>query len=342
MACTVVVGGFFGDEGKGKLLAYLALRDKPAVTARGGVGPNAGHTVQYMNKTYFLRMVPSGFIYQDCRLLIGPGVLVNPKVFLQEVELTGTKGRMALDNQCAIIEEKHIQQEMESSHLTQKIGSTKSGIGTCSSERVLRIAKVARDYPELSEFLTDVPAEVNAALEKQKDVLVEGTQGTFLSLYHGTYPFCTAKDVCASAICSDIGIGPTAVDDVIVVFKAYVTRIGEGPLEGQLPREEVLKRGWMEYGTVTRRERRAAPFDFNLAKKAVMLNGATQIAITKLDVAFPECKEARNFDEFPNNVRDFVRRVAVETQVPVTLLGTGPSAEDVVDRRAELLARRSN
>jgi len=173
-------------------------------------------------------------------------------------------------------------------------------------------------------------------------VLVEGTQGTFLSIYHGTYPFCTAKDVCASAICSDIGIGPTAVDDVIVVFKAYVTRIGEGPLEGQLPREEVLERGWMEYGTVTRRERRAAPFDFKLARRAAILNGATQLAITKLDVAFPECKEARNFDELPNNVRDFVRKVAVETKVPVTLLGTGPSAEDIVDRRAELLARRSD
>ncbi len=336
MPCTVVVGGFFGDEGKGKILAYLALKDKPAITVRGGVGPNAGHTVQHLNNTYFLRMVPSGFIYKDCRLLIGPGVLVNPKVFLQEVESTATKGRVALDNQCAVIEEKHIQQEMESSHLTQKIGSTKSGIGTCSSERVLRIAKVARDFPELSEFLTDVPAEINEALENGKGVLVEGTQGTFLSLYHGTYPFCTAKDVCASAICSDVGIGPTAVTDVIVVFKAYVTRIGEGPLEGQLPRDEVLKRGWMEYGTVTRRERRAAPFDFKLARRAAILNGATQVAITKLDVAFPECKQAKSFDELPTTVRDFVEKVEMETKVPVTLLGTGPSAEDIIDRREEI------
>lgn len=89
---------------------------------------------------------------------------------------------------------------------------------------------------------------------------MEGTQGTFLSLYHGTYPFCTSKDVCAAAICSDVGIGPTRVSDITLVFKAFVTRVGEGKLQGQLNREEVSKRGWIEYGTVTRRERRAAPF----------------------------------------------------------------------------------
>ena len=91
----------------------------------------------------------------------------------------------------------------------------------------------------------------------------------------------------------------------------------------------------MEYGTVTRRERRAAPFDFKLARKAVILNGATQIAITKLDVAFPECKGADDFGELPQAIKDFVNKVEMETGVPVTLLGTGPSAEDVIDRRGD-------
>src|SRR4030042_6427607 len=86
VTCTVVVGGFFGDEGKGKLTAYWALRARPAIVARGGVGPNAGHTVQVQGKTYSLRMIPSGFVSKESRLLIGPGGLVNPSVLLKETE----------------------------------------------------------------------------------------------------------------------------------------------------------------------------------------------------------------------------------------------------------------
>ena len=234
MGCTVVVGGFFGDEGKGKLTAYLALRDRPAIVARGGVGPNAGHTVQIQGKTYSLRTLPSGFVCKESRLLIGPGVLVNPDIFLKEVGVTQTKDRIGVDRQCAIIEQKHIDEESRSEHLVKKIGVTKSGVGACNADRVFRSAKLAKEIPELSGFLADVSEEICKALSQDQRVLLEGSQGTFLSLYHGTYPYCTSKDVCASAICSDVGIGPTAVDEIIIVFKAYVTRVGGGPLEGQL------------------------------------------------------------------------------------------------------------
>ena len=339
MACTVVVGGFFGDEGKGKLISYLALRDKPALVARGGVGPNAGHTVKFKDKTFFLRMVPSGVVYEGARLLIGPGVLVNPRILLKEVEETGCGGRLGVDRQCAIIEERHIQQETRSEHLSKKIGSTKSGVGACNAERALRLAKLAEEMPELKGYLADVPLELHEALEAGKEVLIEGTQGTFLSLYHGTYPYCTSKDVCASAICSDVGIGPTQVDRVVVVFKAYVTRVGEGPLEGQLPREEVVKRGWLEYGTVTRRERRAAPFNFGLARRAAFLNGATDVAITKMDVVYPDCAGAKDYGELPKEAAAFVSEVERKVGVPVTLISTGPDAEDMIDRRGGLKAR---
>jgi adenylosuccinate synthase len=164
--------------------------------------------------------------------------------------------------------------------------------------------------------------------------MVEGTQGTFLSLYHGTYPYVTSKDVTASQACADVGIGPTDVDDVMIIFKAYVTRVGEGPLEGQLDREEVLRRGWMEHGTVTGRERRAAPFDFKLAKRAVRLNGATQIALTKLDVLFPNTKGVRNYSSLPKEGRDFVSKIEQETGVRVSLIGTGAREEDLIDRRS--------
>ena len=332
MACTVVVGGFFGDEGKGKLTAYLALRDRPAIVARGGVGPNAGHTVQTRGKTYSLRLIPSGFVSKESRLLIGPGVLVNPSILFKEIEVTETKNRIGIDRQCAIIEQKHIDEESRSEHLVKKIGVTKTGVGACNADRVFRSAKLAKDIPELSRFLTDVSEEINKALSEERQVLLEGSQGTFLSLFHGTYPYCTSKDVCASAVCSDVGIGPTEVDDVIVVFKAFVTRVGEGPLEGQLTEEETQKRGWQEFGTVTRRPRRAAPFNFDLAKKAVHLNGATQAAITKMDVVFPDTIGAKKFQDLPSKTRDFVEEVEKTIGIPVTLIGTGPSNEDLIDR----------
>ncbi|MEM2942461.1 MAG: adenylosuccinate synthetase [Candidatus Bathyarchaeia archaeon] len=333
MPCNVVVGGFFGDEGKGKIVAYLALKDRPAVVARGGVGPNAGHTVEFDGRVYSLRMVPSGFPSQRSRLLIGPGVSVDPNILVKEIALTNTEGRIGLDRRCGVIEQKHIQAEAESDHLSRRVGSTKSGVGACNADRALRRAKIAEEIPELSKYIVDVAGEVNRALDDRGTVLVEGTQGTFLSLYHGTYPYCTSKDVCASAVCSDIGLGPTKVSEVTLVFKSFVTRVGEGELQGQLSREEAVKRGWIEYGTVTRRERRAAPFNFDLARRAVMLNGATQLALTKVDLISPEARGVRKFENLPEVAVRFVEQVEEETGRPVVLIGTGPSTLDVIDRR---------
>ncbi|MEM2935969.1 MAG: adenylosuccinate synthetase [Candidatus Bathyarchaeia archaeon] len=335
MACTVVVCGFFGDTGKGKVISYLALKDQVSVAARAGGGTNAGHTVVYGGREYKLRMMPSAFVYEGCRLLMGPGVLINPEVLLKEAQLTGAESRLGVDPQCAIIEARHMEADREK-HLAKEIGSTGSGTGPCNAERALRKVKLARDVPELKGFLADVPLEVNQAIEEGKKVLIEGTQGTYLSLYHGTYPYCTSKDVTASAACSDVGIGPTKVNDVIVVFKAYVTRVGEGPLPGEIPWEEAVRRGWAEIATVTGRKRRAAPFNYDLAKRAVMLNGATQAAVTKLDVLFPECKGARSYGELPKEAKIFIEKIEREIRVPVTLMGTGPGALEMVDRRVEI------
>jgi adenylosuccinate synthase len=332
MPCSVIVCGFFGDTGKGKVISYLALKDKVAVTARAGVGPNAGHTVAYKGKEYKLRMLPCAFLYEKCRLLIGPGVLVNPDVLLREMELTQSEKRVGVDPQCAIIEAKHIEAD-KVGQLAEKIRTTGTGTGPCNADRVLRIAKLAREVPALEKYLTDVPLEVNRAIDRGKNVLIEGTQGTYLSLYHGTYPYCTSKDVTASAACSDVGVGPKKVDEVIIVFKAFTTRVGAGPLPGEISPEEAEKRGWSEVGTVTGRVRRAAPFSFELAKRAVMLNGATMAAVTKVDVLFPECKGAESYADLSSKAKAFIEKVAKEVRVPVTLIGTGPGALEMVDRR---------
>ena len=265
--------------------------------------------------------------------MIGPGVPIETAILLNEIKETGSENRTSVDYQCAMLEERHKTQECESEHLSNKIGSTKSGVGACNAERALRLVKLARQETSLRPYVTDTVAEIHQALSRGRNVMVEGTQGTFLSLYHGTYPYVTSKDVTASQACADVGIGPTDVSDVMIIFKAYVTRVGEGPLEGQLDREEVLRRGWMEHGTVTGRERRAAPFDFKLAKRAVQLNGATQIALTKLDVLYPKAKGVGEYGNLPKEARDFVSTIERETNIPVTLIGTGPDEKDIIDKR---------
>ena len=333
MPSTVVVGGFFGDEGKGKIISYLAKKDNPTIVVRGGAGPNAGHTIKDGNTTYKVRMLPSGFLNKNARVMIGPGVVVDPQVFLKEIQEFGVSGRVFLDNHCGIIEQNHLDQDSKG-RLKEKIGSTGSGTGPANAERAMRTLKMAKDIESLSSYIKDVPDEINSALKNKEEVLVEGTQGTHLSLWHGTYPFVTSKDVTAAGICADVGLGPKSVDEVLIVFKAYLTRVGTGPMPGELTAEETEQKGWAEFGTVTGRPRRAAEFDFNLARRAVMLNSATQIAITKLDVRFPECSGVKSMNELSSDAKSFIKNIEEKLEVPVTLIGTGPLVDDVVDLRA--------
>lgn len=328
----MVVDGFYGDGGKGKIVSYLAMADAAAVCARGGVGPNAGHTVVKDGKEYKLRMVPCGFVNPKTLQLIGPGVVVNPEVFLREVEMTGTEGRVGLDPQCAIIEQKHIEQD-QMGYLKEKIGTTGTGTGPCNADRALRVVKMAREVPMFKPYIKDVPLLVNSALDRNETVILEGTQGTYISLFHGGYPYVTSKDVCAAGICSDVGVGPTRVDEVVLVCKAYVTRVGEGPLDGEISFDEAKKRGWDEYGTVTGRQRRAAPFNHGLAKRAVMLNGATQLAITKFDILYPELKGSSSIGDLSSEAKKFIQVIEDKVGLPVTFIGTGPEVKEIIDRR---------
>ena len=332
MPSTVVIGGFFGDEGKGKIISYLAIQDKPTIVVRGGAGPNAGHTIKDGGKTYKVRMLPSGFLNKDARVMVGPGVVVNPDVLLNEINDFGVEGRAYVDNICGIIEQSHRDTDSKG-QLKEKIGSTGSGTGPANAERAMRTLKLAKEIDNLKQYLIDVPLEINTALDLGENVLVEGTQGTHLSLWHGTYPFVTTKDVTASGICADVGIGPKRVDEVIVVFKSYLTRVGTGPMPGELDADETSKKGWEEFGTVTGRLRRAAEFDFDLARRAVMLSSATQISITKLDVRFPSCAGVTSYNDLDDDARTFIKNIETELGVSVTLIGTGPRVNDVIDLR---------
>ena len=333
MPCIVTVGGFYGDEGKGKIVAYLSIKDNFDIAARGGVGPNAGHTFVQNGKEYKVRMLPSAVLNGNTRLLVGAGVLVEPNILLKEIQTFNTTDRTFVDFQCGIIDNIHQDNDKNNEHLKKVIGTTGSGTGPANADRALRNIKLAKDIPEIALYLEDVSNSINHSIDNNEKVLIEGTQGTFLSLFHGTYPFVTSKDVTASAICSDVGVGPKKIDDVLIVFKSYVTRVGEGPLNCEITSEQAREKNWLEFGSVTGRQRRSAPFDYDLAKKAIQINSATQIALTKLDVVYPKAKGIKDFSSLPQEAKDFVLNIESETGLPVTIIGTGAEIMDTIDRR---------
>jgi adenylosuccinate synthase len=138
----------------------------------------------------------------------------------------------------------------------------------------------------LAPYVTDVSYEINEAISEGKNVLAEGAQGTFLDVIHGTQKFVTSSSTIAGSACANLGVGPTKVDEVLGIVKAYITRVGEGPLPTELHDEAGahLHDVGHEFGTTTGRSRRCGWFDLPLLKKAINLNGYTSVALTKLDV----------------------------------------------------------
>ncbi len=334
----ILVGGFYGDEGKGKVASYLALKDKPEMAVRTG-SINAGHTVVHNGRSYKLRSIPSAFLSEKTRLIIPPGALIKREILFKEMEETGTRGRVSIDAHTAIITDLEVEEETKNSLLGNEVGSTKQGVGSAESKRILRSLKLAKDYPELSEFIVNVPKEIIECVNKGGRVQVEGSQGHFLSLYHGTYPYVTSRNTTSSGILSDVGVGPKYVENIIVIFKAFITRVGGGPLEGEIDHKEAEKLGMAEYGTVTGRQRRVAPFNIAIAREVVKVSSANQIAITKVDTLFKGAAKVREYGKLPKEAKDWIKNIEDQIGVPVTLIGTGEDAMDMVDRRKELLGK---
>ena len=272
--------------------------------------------------------------------MIGAGVLVNPDVLFSEFENLkkyNVKERMCVDPRCAIIKEDHMNRDKSSQHLAKKIGSTGSGCGPANSDRVMRTIDLARDIPELEEYITDVSLACNEAIDNGEEVFIEGSQGFALSLYYGTYPFVTSKDTTASTFAADVGVGPTKIDEVINVFKAYISRVGEGPFPTEMTQKEAEEKGLEEYGVVTGRRRRIGYFDMELAKESCRINGATQIALTCVDRLYPDCARTQDFNDLSVDTKKFIEEIQSETGVPVTIISTGPDLKDTIDLRNELL-----
>ncbi len=290
-----VVGTQFGDEGKGKIIDFLA--EKADVIARFNGGNNAGHTIKVNDKTTILHLIPSGILHNGKINIIGNGVVVDPKVLMQEIEdlrnkeVKVTPDNLVLSENAHVILENHIKEDKEKN---KHLGTTSRGIGPAYTDKIARAGLRVIDYinkddefsKKISPFVKNTTLLINNLIDKNKKVLFEGAQGTLLDIDHGTYPYVTSSNTISGGVCLGLGIGPKNVGNVIGIAKAYITRVGAGPLPTEL-KDEVGKQIQdigKEFGATTGRARRCGWFDALIGKYAVMVNGLDTIALTKLDV----------------------------------------------------------
>ncbi|WP_428043545.1 adenylosuccinate synthetase [Candidatus Avelusimicrobium faecicola] len=333
----IVCGGQAGDEGKGKISAYLSYKGSYAYCVRVG-GPNAGHTVVQNGTSYTLKNIPSGFLNPATKLVLGAGAYTKTEWLLKELEVTGTAERLIIDPHAVLITEEETARERGASHFMSHIGSVGTGLGQAVKDRIeRRNVKFAKDEPLLKEFIQDVPELLNKALDRGEDILLEGTQGIKLSLLHGEYPFVTSRDTTAATFLGEAGLGPKSVRDVYVVFKPYITRVGPGPLAHEMTDEkelEIYHTKGHEIGSVSKRLRRIGAFEKTSASRAIMINNCTKIAITHIDM-FAGNDRVKKYEDFTPQAKAFLEDLkALSREVyphpEIALISTGPDMEDTL------------
>ena len=285
MGAIIVVDSFWGDSGKGKVAAYVTIRENSDLCIRAGIGTNAGHSVYKENGEMIkTRQLPLGFMREKTHLAIGSGVAVDPEILFAEIERYNLHGRVKVDYRCPIITPNHIQQEKNSNHLLSTIGSTASGSGRCQSDFVMRTAKQARDIDRLKDFVVYV-AQIANDRAKKETIIIECSQGTYLSLaLSPEYPYVTSGNCTVIAAADDVGLNWKNIQGAVMVVKSIPSRVGTGPLPDEISKEEILSRGIAEYGVVTGRLRRKTnSLPWEHLKYATMLNAPTEIALTFCD-----------------------------------------------------------
>jgi len=336
----IIVGTQGGDEGKGKIAAYLAIKDRYDYCVKVG-GPNAGHTVFYKGKIFPLKSIPAGFVNPTTKLVLSSGTYVILDWLLKEIKETETENRIIIDPHCVVVTEEQRNEERSNSYMMTKIGSVGTGLGVAVRERIeRRDIKFAKDFKELSQYIKDVPELLNTEISKGKKVMIEGTQGFKLSLLHGEYPYTTSRDTTASTFAAEAGVGPKSVNDVYAVMKPYVSRVGPGPLEDEIFDESELEKyhsEGREVGSVSKRLRRIGRFEFDSVKKAIMINSATKIAVTHFDLLLNGKKISKIDEADTSESKKFLETVEKLKKVypypELSLVSVGPNTEDIMDLR---------
>ncbi len=341
----VVVGGQYGSEGKGQIVAHLA-REYDLLVRVGG--PNAGHTVFEVPEPYAHHQLPSGTRKSEARLLIGPGAVLRVEKLLKEISDCGVDAeRLCIDGNAMVITDDDIKSEAE---LVKNIGSTGQGVGAATARRIMQRNKdtlLAKHTPELKPYLGNALEVLEDAYSRNEKVLLEGTQGTGLSLYHGIYPYVTSRDTTALGCLAEAGIPPNRVRKVVMVCRTYPIRVESpeketsGPLR-DISWEEIARRSGnsadrlrkAEKTTTTRRQRRIGEFEWALLQRAALLNGATDIALTFTDYISKENVKAKRFEQLTQETITFIQEVERVAGAPVSLISTGFNSRSIIDRRS--------
>ena len=346
----VLVGGQYGSEGKGNIADYLS--PEYGVLMRVG-GPNAGHKV-YEEPPYTHISLPCGTRRevdgQD--LLIGPGAVIEPMKLLSEIrDCEVEPDRLTLDEQAVIICPQD--RKWEEENLKEEIGSTAQGVGRATARRVMnrfqdgRACKLAKDlgpeYRELQRYLGSTSERLEKAYARGEKILLEGTQGTGLSIFHGDYPTVTSRDTTVSGCLSEAGIGPRRVNRIVLVCRTYPIRVGgqSGEFSKEIDWNTVSKRSGIsldelvkhEVGSVSGTQRRVGEFDWKMLRRACHLNSPTDVALTFVDYLHKKNREAIRFDQLTTETIKFVEEVEVVAGVPCSLIGNRFDYKCVIDRR---------
>lgn len=418
MQVDVILGLQWGDEGKGKIVDYLA--EGYDIIARFQGGPNAGHTLVINGKKSVLHTIPSGIFREQCINLIGNGVVIDPVTLRSEIEKLEAAGipvrnRLVIAKRANLILPTHkiLDAASEAHKGKSKIGSTLKGIGPAYMDKTgrngLRVGDILEkdfvvkyellknkhlsllqnyqydftldeqeeQWLESIEFLKDFTLVESAyyvhdALSKGKKILAEGAQGSMLDIDFGTYPYVTSSNTITAAVCTGLGVPPSRIGEVIGITKAYCTRVGSGPFPTELDNEvgELLRQVGGEFGATTGRPRRCGWIDLPALKYSCMINGVTQLVITKLDVLnsfetfgvctdyfyngektrelpFDLCTEEvepvilmmkswGNYPDkssIPDEMRDYIRFLEEYLKTKVAWVSVGPGREQLIDCR---------
>lgn len=353
MPISIIIGAQWGDEGKGRVVDWLA--SAADVVARYAGGDNAGHTVALDGEVYKLHLLPSGVLHEQVVSVMGNGMVINPVNLVREIKALRAMGieispqNLIISSRAHIITPAHIALDAakESALGDAKIGTTLRGIGPayldkCGragirtgdmlldvevfAERLISGIAVANDslqkqgiepldaraaaesYLKAADFLRgfiqDASIFLHQALKAGARVVCEGAQGTLLDIDHGSYPFVTSSSPTAGGALTGLGMGPMQVDRVLGVAKAFSTRVGGGPMPTELEGELADRlRGsgenfWDEFGTTTGRPRRCGWLDGVLLRYACMVNGFSELMLTKLDIlsGFEQLKLATAYE----------------------------------------------
>ncbi len=292
MGCTIVVGGQYGSEGKGKVVALCAVRANRPWFVRCG-GPNSGHTVGIGGREIVLRQVPAGAVRSDALLLISAGCVVDEDLLVAEIDELGLPPeRVVVDPRAVLLIPEDRETEQPG---VARIGSTASGTGAALVRRMMRREEVAlvgsSERLKAKVRVESVAPLLHDHLDRGNDVIVEGTQGFGLSLLHGpAYPYATARDTTASGFAMEVGLSPRDVTAIIMVIRTFPIRVGgnSGPLQDEISWEQVRALSGApavlpEYTSVTKRLRRVGHFDLEMVKMACRYNRPTSLAVMGLD-----------------------------------------------------------